>query len=532
MKQALPNQISDIRSQVQVEACITACFISETYPNMYPTNEIAEFIIDRLFGLLKSKTRAISTIGWASMEIYLSHSATLNTLLVLLEKRTSKADIDRQKLLESFLIIFDCWPEKLIVHPKVKENLISSISKAISDRDSEVRTMARACFKRLRRFVPKECELLERKFTDAQKRAIENETRTSGISEKHKLTLPKASSRPKSGLSSSKSGGPKFKNLARPKTAAAPSTNTNKSNNSPPKNPDTSASLLSPSKTRSSSNLSMDAVKSTRNKYANIKSKINSRASSRSRDPNQNNNSTSDNSNNMVRTGRLDRRPNLGQRSRSRQPSNSRMTDQSSGDYTMRSQTLKKQGQQLNGHSHKYQSSHLNKRGFSQPVSRNESPERQPLSLANPALAAALQTLSTPEANANANTNTNPNNTINQNKTPNSASKRKSRIPSRNNSRPASRDPSPGSYAYSQGKNAMLSSGKEAERMLANRLKGLMDRNVSDNSNRSRSDEHSQDFSKVYLESDINDILMICSKTTTTKDIGWVLVKDTYSFFF
>ena len=531
MKQALPNQISDIRSQVQVEACITACFISETYPNMYPTNEIAEFIIDRLFGLLKSKTRAISTIGWASMEIYLSHSATLNTLLVLLEKRTSKADIDRQKLLESFLIIFDCWPEKLIVHPKVKENLISSISKAISDRDSEVRTMARACFKRLRRFVPKECELLERKFTDAQKRAIENETRTSGISEKHKLTLPKASSRPKSGLSSSKSGGPKFKNLARPKTAAAASsTNQSNKNNSPPKNPDTSTSLLSPSKTRSSSNLSMDAVKSTRNKYANVKSKINSRASSRSRDPNQNNNSTSENnSNSMVRTGRLDRRPNLGQRSRSRQPSNSRMMDHSSGDYTMRSQTLKKQGQQnqLNGHSsHKYQSSHLNKRGFSQPVSRNESPERQPLSLANPALAAALQTLSTPEANTNTNNNTN------QNKTPNSASKRKSRIPSRNNSRPASRDPSPGSYAYSQGKNAMLSSGKEAERMLANRLKGLMDRTNSDNSNRSRSDEHSQDFSKVYLESDINDILMICSKTTTTKDIGWVLVRDTYLIFF
>merc|ERR1712176_515259 len=210
----------------------------------------------------------------------------------------------------------------------------------------------------------------------------------------------------------------------------------------------------------------------TRNKYANVKSRINSRASSRSRDPNQNNNSTSENnSNSMVRTGRLDRRPNLGQRSRSRQPSNSRMMDHSSGDYTMRSQTLKKQGQQnqLNGHgSHKYQSSHLNKRGFSQPVSRNESPERQPLSLANPALAVALQTLSTPE------TNTNTNNNTNQNKTPNSASKRKSRIPSRNNSRPASRDPSPGSYAYSQGKNAMLSSGKEAERMLANRLKGLM----------------------------------------------------------
>ena len=53
MKQALPLHIADIRSQLQVEACITAAFISETYPHSYPTNEIGEFIVDKLFTLIK-----------------------------------------------------------------------------------------------------------------------------------------------------------------------------------------------------------------------------------------------------------------------------------------------------------------------------------------------------------------------------------------------------------------------------------------------------------------------------------------------
>lgn len=579
MKLALPNHITDIRSQIQVEACITSCFISETFVNCYPTNDLGEFIIDKLFSLLKSKVKAVSTIGWSTMEIYLKNAASLGILQILLEKRQSKSDIDRQRLMESFVLIFNCWPEKLIKHVKIKTNLIDMVFKFISDRNSETRTCARDCFLLMKRFYPKECQKFELTLTDGQRKILNeqnlNRPKSATSNSSNKLTTTNLI-RPKTTASSSSSSNvKKFKNIREMKNQSQNSNsnsidNSNNNNNfqfratnaSNPQSTTSQSSMYtrdtSPSrysqdsagthsssskmKVRSSSAIEKEAANNAKNKYGLSKSTIKSKTlkpKSRigSRDPSLNRfsggESTASNTSgtpSSTRTGRT--LYNTTKSSRLRQRESSVGPNLGAGDsnsITSNNSTLSslknfrpKTANQGTGVlvPMRAKTGLKNRKFTSQPASRNESPEDLNRIKNNLLMKSPNFLKTTP--NSNTTTNQSPHQLHNKNlmMTPemkvvsepanrNAGSARKSRIPSRTNSRPVSRDPSPGSQVYSQQKHAMLQKGREGEKLIAERLQGYLDPDEKINRNY-----------KKYSDSDIKDVLLICG-STQHKDIGF-----------
>ena len=560
MKQALPLHIADIRSQLQVEACVTASFVSETYPNMYPTNDLGEFIVEKLFSLLKSKSKLIHSASWASLEIYLSHSATLNMLLVLLEKRTSKSDIDRQKLMESLLLIFSCWPSKIIKHNKVKDKLLEVVKKDISHRDANVRTFARTCFNELRNFYPSEIHDIEGQLTDAQRKAIKEDgvTRPSSTNGKRQLTIPPSGRDKMRPKTASAVKDKKFKNLRQMKASNSHTTtnqnennimnsndnnNINNETNSIPKS-SSKDSLNLPVRVRSLSAIDQDAAnnaKDRNNRYTNVKSKIDTNtprsrrppssgpqgrsrlydgtvtSKSRSRrgsgDASSNADSSSNSGYRPKTAGHASTNVLIPTSSANKAASRSRLKKKFMSQPTSRNQSP----EDLNLRSNKPTSGLFNKRNSGQGATLSIAPQNTP-----PRPSGQQDSNSTYFSNSTQGTPSMGSTGVSAVKSNHPGSARKSRIPSRNNSRPASRDPSPSSKQYSMQKNAMLTSGIEAERMMADRLAGLMGRTTPGGERRSISPSSfgQQGNYKLYSDSDINDVLMICSQSTQTKDIG------------
>ena len=167
--------IVDPRSQIQSEAFLTVSLLAEKMPN------IAEFMLEDMiepcFANLKNYVKAVSAGSWHTLEVLLTSCQNSRVLPKILDRMSSKSPIDRQKVIESLMIVLTSWSEKHVQNPKYTKLLAQTIDQGINDGDSVVRQLSRQLFVSFEKIFPKEANTLKLKMSASQVKSLSDSKR-------------------------------------------------------------------------------------------------------------------------------------------------------------------------------------------------------------------------------------------------------------------------------------------------------------------------------------------------------------------
>ena len=135
----LSKHVEDIRSQVQVEACVTVCYIFESFMKKYPSSYLCEHICDSLFNIAKSSKKSVASLGSSALIIVLQNSHSKDALKRILTRIESKNTEDRLNLVTSLQTILQSWPKEITQHDSVREKIQDVIKKGQKDPNPKVR---------------------------------------------------------------------------------------------------------------------------------------------------------------------------------------------------------------------------------------------------------------------------------------------------------------------------------------------------------------------------------------------------------
>lgn len=200
MKKALPLQVQDARSQIQVEACVTVCFIAQEIRSV--ATIFGQEIVPACFTLIRSTVRVVASSGWVTLQLFLQQVPFQPLLPLIMDNRKGKSKQDRLKTFESLKLIFNCWPEKVIKSPKHKALLLLTVKDGFADADNTVRALVRDTWYEVHNFYPKECDDIRKNLPSIQAKQLDEHKggvrpASAGVRNKATSSLP---ARPKTAV--------------------------------------------------------------------------------------------------------------------------------------------------------------------------------------------------------------------------------------------------------------------------------------------------------------------------------------------
>ncbi|KAI1731776.1 protein CLASP-2 [Ditylenchus destructor] len=172
---ALQKSVSDLRSQVCREACITIGFFCEKMGTNFW--RLAEILLPTSINLVQNSAKIMSTSGFIANH-YIAKNVRHHRILTLIVQFTSSKSKEIRRCVSSLMAeIIGNWDASIL--EKSWPEIMSAVKSGINDADPEVRTYARKTFENLQANYPQRADFLYQELDPAKQRTLAGRTSTS-----------------------------------------------------------------------------------------------------------------------------------------------------------------------------------------------------------------------------------------------------------------------------------------------------------------------------------------------------------------
>ncbi|KAK0076346.1 hypothetical protein PV325_005547 [Microctonus aethiopoides] len=190
IQNSFEGAITDLRSQVVKEACISLAFLSRQLKN-----KIAIFIepmLGPLMNLIQNSAKVVSTSGAVALRFILQHTHSPRFIPIITAFLNSKSKDIRRAGCEYLNLILQTWSTQLLQrHVKL---LQETIGKGVADSDNDARAFARKAYWAFRDHFPEQAESLLNTMDASCKRALMSQSNSGSVNSLN--AVPRTSSIP------------------------------------------------------------------------------------------------------------------------------------------------------------------------------------------------------------------------------------------------------------------------------------------------------------------------------------------------
>ncbi|XP_063985621.1 CLIP-associating protein 1 isoform X3 [Diachasmimorpha longicaudata] len=184
LQNSYEGAITDLRSQVVKEACITLAFLSRHLKNKFAA--FIEGLLGPLMNLIQNSAKIMATSGAVALRFILQNTQSSRFIPIISASLSSKSRDIRRAACEYIALMLQGWPTTLL--QKQLKILQETIGKGVADSDAEARVFARKAYWAFRDHFPDQAEALLNTMDSNCKRTLLSQSNSGSVNSLNAVT--------------------------------------------------------------------------------------------------------------------------------------------------------------------------------------------------------------------------------------------------------------------------------------------------------------------------------------------------------